>query len=218
MGRGPDKKIGKPGQALARPGDPLVTGKGERIEPANRPTKREVKKLEITDTIDPALYRPHKRRIIKELPAAPNVITGIGAVFMYTLMGIGDREIAETLGISVDYLTELRSHPAYSECFMAVHEEFVSANSMLLTSRIARYAQDALTTVGDLSQAGKKEEVKLRASIDLLDRAGVRPKDQESRASMSVNDLRIIVVDGNRSSDVEISIKGERDGDSSELG
>jgi hypothetical protein len=214
VGRGPNKPLGtkKPGTGLARPGDPLITGRGEIVEPENKPTKKEAKKLEITDTIDPALFRPTKRRIMKELPAAPNVITGIGAVFMYTMMGVGDREIAETLGITVEYLSELRSHPAYGECFTAIHEEFINANSGLLTSRIASYAQDALTTVGTLSQMAKKEEVKLSASKDLLDRAGVRPKDQEQRVSMSQNDLRIILVDGNRSANVNITI-GEENGD-----
>lgn len=203
-----------PGQALARPGDPLVTSKGDILEPINKPDKKGAKALVASQTIDPALYRPTKRRMIKELPAEARVITAVGAVFMYTLLGVGDREIADTLGTDVEEVNSLRNHSAYGECFQIIHGEFINANSDLLTSRIAAYSQTALQTVGHLASAGKKEEVQLRASIDLLDRAGVRPKDQDQRAQGMRNDLRIIIVDGDKSHDININI-GESDGDRS---
>lgn len=200
----------KPGRGLARPGDPLVTGKGETIEPINKPEKKKgASELITPQTIDPAQYRPTKKRVLKELPAEARVITAVGAVFMYTLLGVGDREIADTLNTSVDDVIALRNHSAYGECFQIIHGEFINANSDLLTSRIAAYSQTALQTVGDLVQTGKKEEVRLRASIDMLDRAGVRPKDQEQRQSSMTNDLRIIIIDGNAKNDIEIEINGE---------
>lgn len=198
----------KPGTSLARPGDPLVASNGAKVEPENKPTKKETKAMKIDGILDAALYRPNKRRIMKELPAAPSVISGIGAVFMFTMMGVGDREIADTLGTTVEHINELRSHPAYGECFENVMSEFINANSSLITSRIASYAQTAIETVGTLATSAKKEETRLNASKDILDRAGVRPKDQEQRSAMSVNDLRIIIVDGNRSSNVEVNVGG----------
>lgn len=203
------KKVQKPGTGLARPGDPLVTSKGDVVEPTHKPTKKERIKLDVNSVIDPSLYRPTKRRMMKELPAAPNVITGIGAVFMYTVLGVGDREIADTLGTTVEHVNELREHSAYGECFGIVHNEFINVNSELITSRIASYAQGAVKKLGDLSTNAKKEETQLAASKDILDRAGVRPKDQENRAAMHVNDLRIIIVDGEQSKDVNIVINGE---------
>ena len=196
----------KPGRGLARPGDPLVAADGNKVEPENKPTKKQAKGMQLDGALDPALYRPNKRRILKELPAAPNVISGIGAVFMFTMMGVGDREIADTLGTTVEHINELRSHPAYGECFENILAEFINANSTLITSRIASYAQTAVETIGTLASTAKKEETRIVASKDILDRAGVRPKDQEHRASMSVNDLRIIIVDGNRSSEVSINV------------
>ena len=202
----------KPGRGLARPGDPLIAANGEKVEPENKPTKRQSTAMKLDGAIDPALYRPNKRRILKELPAAPNVISGIGAVFMFTMMGVGDREIADTLGTTVEHINELRSHPAYGECFENILGEFINANSTLITSRIASYAQTAVEKIGTLASSAKKEETQFAASKDILDRAGIRPKDQEHRANMSVNDLRIIIVDGNRSSEVTINV-GEQDAD-----
>lgn len=203
-------QVVKPGRGLARPGDPLITGKGEKLEPLNKPEKKKgVNDLITPQTIDPAQYRPTKKRVLKELPAEPRIITAVGAVFMYTLLGIGDREIADTLGTSVEEVISLRDHSAYGECFQIIHGEFINANSDLLTSRIAAFSQTALQTVGGLAKEGKKEEVRLRASMDILDRAGVRPKDQEQRASTTMNELRIIIVDGNADQGIDIEISGE---------
>jgi hypothetical protein len=206
---GTKPKVKKPGTGLARPGDPLVTGKGELVEPLNKPAPREVKEHDI-GVIDPEQYRPKKKRNVKELPAEPRVITAVGAVFMYTMMGVGDREIADSLGTTTEEINRLRGHSAYGECFQIIHSDFINSSSDLLSSRIAAYSHTALRTVGDLAEAGKKEEVRLRASMDLLDRAGVRPKDQAERAMMDSNDLRIIIVDGEKAdTGLNIEIDGE---------
>ncbi|HEY6019545.1 MAG TPA: hypothetical protein VIY48_06480, partial [Candidatus Paceibacterota bacterium] len=119
--------------------------------------------------------------------------------------GLGDREIAEALGSHVDQIEKIRNHSAYGECFQAVLDEFINANANLLSSRIAAYGQKALDTVGKLIVEGKKEEVRLRASIDMLDRAGVRPKDQDQRQQVTKNELRIIVVDGDSNVNLNVS-------------
>lgn len=201
-------KVEKPGRGLARPGDPLINGDGRKIEPMNKMglTKKQEAQQGV---IDPAKYRPTKRRIVKELPAEVSMINAVSVVFMYTLLGVGDREIANALRTSVEDIIQLREHSAYGECFQIIHGEFINANSDLLTSRIAAYSQDALTQVGELATGGKKEEVRLRASIDVLDRAGVRPKDQEQRGQMTQSHLRIIVVDGDTETNVKVEIGEE---------
>jgi hypothetical protein len=191
----------KPTRALARVGDPYIAPSGERIDPEGFYKGRLVAPPGGTagvsaTSIDPQAFRATKHRNLKDLPAAKNVVNAISVVFMYTLLGVGDREIAEALGGSIDDITSLRSHTGYTECFQAVHAEFINANSDLLTSRIAAYSQDALSTVGTLAASAKKEETRLSASRDILDRAGVRPKDQEGRNSVVKNELRIIIVDG----------------------
>lgn len=205
---GYNKKKSAPGTSLARPGDPLVTGKGEVIEPENKPAPKHLK-ASGQEVIDPAEYRPKNKRNIKDIPGEPRIITAVGAVFMYTMLGVGDREIADVLGTQVAEVVKLRNHSAYGECFTIIHGEFINSSSDLLSSRIASYSHAALKTVGELSKSGKKEEVKLRASIDLLDRAGVRPKDQQERALMNSNDLRIIVVDGTEEeSGLDVQVDG----------
>lgn len=197
----------KPGRGLARPGDPLITSDGSKVEQVGgNLTKKEQASHGL---INPETYRPTKRRTLKEIPSDVRIVNAVSVVFMYTLLGVGDREIADALKTDVEDINQLRAHSAYGECFQIIHSEFINANSDLLTSRIAAYSQTALQTVGHLAESGKKEEVKLRASIDILDRAGVRPKDQEQRGLATQNHLRIIVVDGDTETDVNVEIGEE---------
>lgn len=200
------KRRTKPGRALARPGDPLVTATGDIIEPEDEGRKRRADLAEKIEThkIDPSNFKSVKRRTVKELPGEPHVINAVSVVFMYTLLGLGDREIADILKTDVKEIRDIRMHEAYNECFQIIHSEFVNANSDLLTSRIAAYSQDALTTVGELAKEGKKEEVRLRASTDLLDRAGVRAKDLENKSAVAKTELRITIVDGEKTTKLDV--------------
>jgi hypothetical protein len=184
----------------------LVAPNGKLVEPEDEGRKRRAKVAEqITpQSIKPENFKSIKKRTVKELPADPNVINAISVVFMYTILGLGDREIADILKTTVSEIVDIRLHEAYGECFQIIHGEFVNANSDLLASRIAAYSQDALTTVGELAMGAKKEEVKFRASADILDRAGVRAKDIEGRAGVAKSELRITVVDGTKETKIEI--------------
>jgi hypothetical protein len=214
--RKPKAKSVSPTRALARVGDPLVSERGEIIDPEGYENGKPLKSEPAKMTIDPATYQSSKKRTLKELPGDINVINACSVVFMYTILGVGDREIADALNADVSDVLQLRRHSAYGECFQAVLGEFINANSDLLSSRVAAYGQAALTTVGTLITTAKKEEVRLRASIDMLDRAGLRPKDVDQKQQVTKNELRIIVVDGDQKS-VKVNLDmGDLDGDGGE--
>jgi hypothetical protein len=184
----------------------LVANDGKLYEPEDEGRKRRAelaKKIDVQQ-IHPENFKSIKKRTVKDLPGEPHVINAVSVVFMYTLLGLGDREIADILKTDVKEIHDIRMHGTYVECFQIIHSEFVNANSDLLSSRIAAYSQDALTTVGELAKAGKKEEVRLRASTDLLDRAGVRAKDMEAKSGVNKGGLRITIVDGEKTTKLEV--------------
>lgn len=194
------KRIDKP---LARPGDPLATPDGQVHEYHGQVNH----KRSIQEQIDPAAYRPMHQRSIKELPGNVGVMNGVSVVFMYTMMGVGDREIADALHVTVEQVRDIRSHSAYADCFEAVLSEFINTNSELLNSRIAAYSHSALDTMGELVTNAKFEGTRLRAAADLLDRAGATPKQVEQRrGSAALQGLRIVVVDGEKSVNVNVEI------------
>lgn len=148
----------------------------------------------------PEDFRSKNQRNIKELPAEPGTMTAIGAVYMFTMFGVGDREIADALRLpnGVDDVLAVRRHPAYAQLFETVQGELLNANSDLIQGRIAAYSHDALDRVAELSDGAQNEMVALKASQDILDRAGVRPQDNVDRRQTGGNELRIVIIESEK--------------------
>jgi hypothetical protein len=203
---------------LARVGDPFVTPDGSLVAPMY--PEDYFPRLKEDTKIDPIKFRGKRRRNINELPAAPNIMTACGAVMLYTMYGVGDREIANALKCTVIDIEEIRAHPAYGEYLELIGTEIITAESDNITHRLAAYAHGALDTVAHVSRNGKLENNRLRASIDILDRGGFAPKAVAEKQVSLKNVLRIQVMDDNgknRDMDIELSSLVESsDGDSPE--
>ncbi len=206
---------------LARVGDPFIAPDGS-ICPPLYPEDYFPRVKEDT-RINPITFRGKRRRNVDELPAAAHVMTAVGAVMLYTMFGIGDREIATALKCTVLDVEEIRAHPAYGEYLELLGSEIISAESDNLTHRLAAYAHGALDTIAHVSRNGKLENNRLRASIDIMDRGGFAPKAVAEKQVSLKNVLRIQVMDDNgkgRDMDISLSstIEESDDGDRSEQG
>lgn len=205
MAAKPKKKNGTTlGPALARPGDPLVTAKGEVLQP-----KVHEKKIEGTAEqfkIAPEKFRGKKQHNVRDLPAPPNVMHAVGAVMMYSIMNVGDREIADQLKCTVEEVVAIRQHVAYQEVFESFFENVVSHNADSIQGRIASYASKAVSKVVHLMDNAQNEKVQFDASKDILDRGGFRPRDVDTKAGMANNTLRIQInrADGKEDLDIQI--------------
>jgi hypothetical protein len=185
---------------LAAWGDPYVTIDGKIIQPESLfsdPERNFVKSS--------SEFKPQRKRSVTELPASAKAMKGISLVFTLTVLGLPDRDIADMLAITPSEVRQIRTHPGYGETFEIIASEFVSAKSKRLVSRIAAYADGALDNVYNIAMNGQKENNVLKASIDILDRAGVRPKDMAERNSQQ-NELRITIVKGDN--DAEVAVNG----------
>jgi hypothetical protein len=182
---------------LAKWGDPLVNPDGTIVPPdrINGGVETSLPKVNVQE------FKPHRKRTVKDLPAPVATLNGIACVFMYTTLGLGDREIADTLKITVKQLKELRSHPAYAECFEAVTSEFININSDMINARIAAYSHDALSEIATVALRGKEERNRLRGSMYLMNAGGYGDKSNMAGAAVK-NDLRIVII--NKGQDVQI--------------
>lgn len=209
-----------PMPVLARVGDPFVAPDGSLVQPLY--PEDYFPRLKEDTKLDPAEFRGKRRRNIDELPAASNIMNAIGAIMLYTIYGVGDREIANALKCSVIDIEEVRALPAYGEFLELLGAEIISAESDNITHRLAAYAHGALDTVAHVSRNGKLENNRLRASIDILDRGGFAPKAVAEKQVSLKNVLRIQVMDDNgKNRDLDISLESiveESDGDSTESG
>lgn len=207
MARKPAKRQSRvPGPALADPGDPLVAPDGQVLQPIRHPNK--LKEDQQQHKIDPLTFRGVKQHNVRDLPAPANMMHGIGAVLMYSIMNVGDREIADQLKISVEDVIKIREHPAYSEVFQAFFDNVISAHGQSIVGRIASYAQKAADKVAHLAFHATGEKVQLDASRDILDRGGFRPKDVDQKQGMQNNTLRIQINRADGSKELELQIDG----------
>ena len=184
---------------LAKWGDPYVTDKGTIVHP-------DVKAGSIDESVpkmDVAEYKPRRRRTVKDLPAPVSTLNAVACVFMYTTLGLGDREIADTLNITVKQLKDVRGHPAYAECFEAITAEFININSDLINARIAAYSHDALTEIASIALNGKEERNRLRGSTYLMNAGGYGDKSNMGNGAAK-NDLRIVII----GKDQDVRIEG----------
>lgn len=185
---------------LPRPGDPLVLPGGEVIQPDS------LSDIGLKDPrpldVKPKDFRSQARRNLEDIAAEPHLINACAAILSYTILGISDREIQLALRITEAQLVKARAHEVYDELFKAFQSELINANSSSLHSRIASYAHGALSQVAVLATSGKKEETRLSASRDILDRAGTKAADQTERQKAKPTGLKITVVDGETSVEV----------------
>jgi hypothetical protein len=203
---------------LARVGDPYIAPDGTFLQPEY--PEDYFPRLKEDTKLDPVTFRGKRRRNMDELPASPNIMTAIGAIMLYTMFGVGDREIASALRCTVPEIEEIRAHQAYGEYLELIGNEIISAESDNITHRLAAYAHGALDTIAHVSRNGKMENNRLRASIDIMDRGGFAPKAVAEKQISLKNVLRIQVLDDNgkgRDMDIQLSsIMEETDGDSTE--
>lgn len=179
---------------LPRPGDPLVTKDGTVIQPDS------LEDIGIDDPrpqdVKPKDFKAQRRQDMGNLAADAHVMNACAAVLGYTLLGISDREIQIALKIRADQLEKIREHEGYAQIYSAAMDELINVNSSSLQARIAGMAHGALTQVFHLAKAAKKEETKLSANKDILDRAGTKVADQAARDQGKPVGLRVTVVKG----------------------
>jgi len=197
---------------LARPGDPLVSADGRIVRPSKaRVSKDAGNGSDETPRLSADNFKPSQKRSLSDLPATANIITGCAVIFVYSALGIGDREIATATDLTVEKVQQIRQHPAYTECFDMVIAEFINANSALLAARIAAHSHMAFETVANIAQHGRMETNQLRASTEILSMGGVggsRKGGVAGAAGNEGNELRIVILEGDERS-VRVELNGK---------
>lgn len=188
---------------LARPGDPYVAPDRTIVPP--EPLSR-TPAVDVDTRIDPKNFKPNARRTLKDLPADVRMVNACACIFMYTLMGIGDRQISEALKISITQVQQIRDHSAYAECFNLIVGEFVNANSDHIQARLAAYSHGAVSQIAAIAFNGEKENNKLKASNDLLTYAGFNKKDLNNKGDSLMNELRIVFIENEGNVNVNVGV------------
>jgi len=201
---------------LAQPGEPLELADGTKIDPATgRVIKPVTEYVEVpTDRDAVALVTRVRSKTITDLPAPPKQMNAISLIVLYTLYGLDDTQIAVVAGITKDQVTQIKMLDAFDKMLDEVTNNIMDAETSDVGALFKQNARAAAIRVATLVDS-EDDDISLRASKDVLDRAGHRPADVvEHRLKLEADDLRIVVIKKDETQvmpavDVDFTVNGE---------
>lgn len=196
--------------ALARPGDPYVSDKGEVFLEDGNPMNALPRADSVLGAPLAKNIIPKSRKTLADLPAEKNVQTAINCIIVYQLLGLSENEIAHTLHIPIEDVKRVKSHIGFQETFDILFHEFININSTSLQSKIASFAGTALDNVMEIASTSKHDLAKLKANQDLLDRSGLHPEHLfgKFKDDDGFDSLKIVIQDGDdKEMKVDVDLK-----------
>lgn len=182
--------MARPRVELAEDDEPLETANGPVAPLA--PLRR--KMVEVPSNGQAVAIIEGTRRKLGDLPIAPKHLNPVACVCLYTMYGLDTQEISIATGIPLDQITKIRMSNEYAIVQRAVVDSVMETETGDVKDYIKKAAGIAAQKVESLVQH-PNPDVALRASKDVLDRAGLRPADVvEVRGRMDMG-LIIEVVD-----------------------
>lgn len=200
---------------LAKPGDPYIDGSGKTIEADDFSEKSDtdivIRRREVLPKF--SHFQPAKERKIDDLPEADQQQqTVIIAVIGLRMLGLDPVDIQDMLGASMGEIERIMNLPSTQATFEKMFKGMISVNADTVQGRIASYANNAVSVVVDMmNNAETRDDVRLKAAQDVLDRSGTNA-DQfftSGDDSHSADDeLRITIMDEEGGSEkVSVEIK-----------
>lgn len=157
---------------LPEPGEPLETARGV-VQPVTPGIRRMV---EVPSNQQAVTIIEGTRRKLAELPVTPKSLNPVAVVCIYTMYGLDSQEISIATGLTIQQINTLRMTNEYALIQRAVVDTVLSAETGEVKDYIQRAAGKAAKKVESLVDSADPN-VALKASKDMLDRAGLRPVD-----------------------------------------
>jgi hypothetical protein len=180
----------RPRVELAEDDEPLDIG-GTEVVPST-PGARRV--YEVPTASEAQRIIEGSRRRLSDLPVTPKHMNPIACICLYTMYGLDTLEISVATGLPIDQINAIRMSNEYAIMQRAVVDSVMEAETGDVKDYIKKSSRAAARKVSSLVEH-PNPDVAMRASKDVLDRAGLRPADVvELRGRMDMG-LVIEVVD-----------------------
>lgn len=140
------------------------------------------------------------KRSLADMPVPARELNVISVVCLYSLIGLSERDIAEALKIDVDRVARVKMLDAYTTVYDYVTKSIIDEDSEDVAHLFAAHARTAAKSVVDLAtDPDGNSAVRLRASQDILDRAGHRPIDRIQIQGQLDHTLKVVYVEDEQS-------------------
>ncbi len=166
--------------SLADADEPLVLADGTKINPSNGKVIRDSSArggfVSIPSASEAQAIVARSRRSVAELPVPPKQMNAISLVLFYSMWGLGDNDIAMTIGaVSLDQVKQIKKLPEYLTLSNDIMKTVLEHESNDIRQFFQQNASQAAKKIVDLTQ--EEGVLGFKASQDILDRAGFRPAD-----------------------------------------
>jgi hypothetical protein len=162
---------------LANADEPLVLADGTKIDPKTGSVIREKRSfVEVPSNTQAQRQVAATRRRLADLPAPPKTMNAVSVVVSYTLFGLSDTDMAIATGMTVEQIERIKELDAFKSMLDTVSNNIVSNDVDDVRTMFKVQAKHAATKLVELADS-ENEVVALKASQDILDRAGHRPAD-----------------------------------------
>lgn len=157
----------------------IDTRTGQAINPALSVDATEKKERPSRRTSEAGRDKNNRdiRTNIVDLPADPKAVTTSAVVWMYYMLGLSDHDIADATGLTLPQIEHVKGLKLFDQLTDRVTRNMAVLVEQDMQGRISRMSGKALDSIEDIIDDGEVDAaIKLRASQDMLDRAGFSPK------------------------------------------
>lgn len=157
--------------------EPLELADGTLIDPENGKVIVDKKTIvEVPNTTDLKREIVAARKRIADLPVPPKQMNTLSVIISYSLFGITDEDIANTLMIPVEQIKTVKMSDTYSTLHNAFVQNIIDSDLSNVRGMFVKQSHSAASKMFSLLNS-ESESMQMNAAKDILDRAGQRPVD-----------------------------------------
>ena len=191
---------------LPEPDEPMTTKNGELPPIGGSPTSR---LTAIPSNLSVQRQAAKVRRSLEDIPVDTKELNAVSIIAAYTLIGLSDSDIGIATGLSPEQITRIKDSEGYSYVYEAAVEAAIDSDAEGVRHIISTHSRNAVEEIARLSTGSEMDSVRLRASQDLLDRAGHRPVDVVAHQHTLEGELTIRHVKARNDGDLSIDLDVE---------
>jgi predicted DNA-binding protein (UPF0251 family) len=201
---------------LVEPNDNvIVLADGRKIDVSGKEVKPKRQMIEIPANGEAQKLVIRANRRIADLPAIPEKLNGTSVILVYSMFGLADQEIALATGLTVEQIETVRMHDSYVTLLEELRKNVIAADQDIIRRTIQQHALNAQNKIVDLMESDD-DKTALKASQDVMDRAGYRPADIVEHRHKMEGTLRVVHVEKKSTENMPIiDVFGEKNGESS---
>lgn len=160
---------------------------------------------------------------VVDLPADPRALNTVALVYVYYMLGLADHDIADCTGLRVDQIEHIKGMQLFDRVASTIVVNAGKLAQADVRARIEQMSNTAVSAIEDIiDDAEVDAAVKLRASQDILDRAGFGAKQIHEHNHKLSGGLTIRYIDDTEDTKsvptIDIDREGAEDAESESIG